>query len=107
MNLTDIHLSALLNSGTAQSDYRTQVCALVAATKAQRQRELSELCSQQLTAQQRIYAWEKLHGVRLPLKINHPILAVVASNTGLALGQVKTEQQHRISSVKPAVADAV
>ena len=43
----------------------------------------------------------------LPLKLNHPILAVVASSTGLALVQVKTEQQQRIASVKPGIAAAL
>jgi hypothetical protein len=39
--------------------------------------------------------WESLHGAQLPRDANHPVLAVIAVNTGLTLAQVRAEQEQR------------
>lgn len=43
----------------------------------------------------RIRAWEKLHGLRLPFDSQHPILSSIARSTGLTLAQVRDEQATR------------
>jgi hypothetical protein len=54
-----------------------------------------ELRSTLYSPQDRINAWEKLHGLRLPFDSAHPILLSIADNTGLTLAQVRDEQQAR------------
>jgi len=50
----------------------------------------------------RIRAWEKIHGLRLPSDPAHPILRVIASNTGISLAFLREEQQARAASREQA-----
>ncbi len=43
----------------------------------------------------RIRAWEKVHGLRLPLNAAHPVLEVVSIGTHLTLAEVREEQRAR------------
>jgi hypothetical protein len=53
----------------------------------------------------RIRAWEKLHGLQLPLDPAHPILDVIALGTRLTLAEVHAEQVSRASRVHPVELD--
>lgn len=53
----------------------------------------------------RIRAWEKLHGLQLPLDPAHPILEVIAVGTRLTLAEVHAEQVSRASRVRPVESD--
>jgi hypothetical protein len=55
----------------------------------------AELKSELYTPSDRITAWEKLHGLRLPSDSGHAILAFIARSTGLTLAQVHDEQRNR------------
>jgi hypothetical protein len=50
----------------------------------------------------RIRAWEKLHGVCMPVDSRHPVLDVIAVETRLTLDQVLAEQRIRQAARKPA-----
>jgi len=56
---------------------------------------LAELKSGLYTPTERISAWEKLHGLRLPSDVGHPVLGFIARSTGLTIAQVRDEQQCR------------
>lgn len=43
----------------------------------------------------RITVWEKVHALRLPRNPGHPILYIIATDTGLTLAQVQEEQRTR------------
>jgi hypothetical protein len=43
----------------------------------------------------RIRAWEKLHGLRMPLSTGHPVLEQISVATGLSLSQIQEEQLAR------------
>jgi hypothetical protein len=43
----------------------------------------------------RIHHWEKLHGLRLPMDTEHPVLDVIAIGTRLTLAEVQGEQLAR------------
>ena len=43
----------------------------------------------------RIRHWEKLHGLRLPMDAEHPVLDVIAISTRLTLADVQGEQLAR------------
>ena len=57
-----------------------------------RRLEQAELCLSSYSPAARIRAWEKMHGLQLPLKATHPILQVIASATHLTLAEVPQEQ---------------
>ncbi|MEO6080683.1 MAG: hypothetical protein ABIQ86_13030 [Steroidobacteraceae bacterium] len=47
------------------------------------------------TPEVRVRAWERLHGLSLPLTPEHPVLNIVCSATGLARQEVLEVQQLR------------
>ena len=56
---------------------------------------LAELKSGLYSPSERITAWEKLHGLRLPSDVDHPVLGFIARSTGLTVAQVRDEQRSR------------
>jgi hypothetical protein len=70
----------------------------------QRARQHEELRSEFNSAQVRIRAWEKIHGLRLPSSPVHPILEVIASATGISLAALREEQHARRSRQAPPAA---
>ncbi len=61
----------------------------------QRQRELAEQTSITNPPGARIRAWEKVHALRMPGDAAHPVLHVIARDTGLTLDQIHEEQRAR------------
>lgn len=60
-----------------------------------REVELAEQRSDANTPEMRIRAWERMHQLRLPTGVGHPILEVIAVATRLTLEQVRAEQRAR------------
>jgi hypothetical protein len=81
--------------GELNSDYRDRMVRLQADAAEERQRKLGEQHSMHNTPERRIKIWEHLHAVPLPRTAAHPLLAVVANQTGLTLEQVQDEQRKR------------
>jgi hypothetical protein len=86
-----------------------EMLAAEASTRAAKRRvELEELRSELNSPEQRVRAWERVHGLALPLDPNHPILDVIAIKTRLTMQQVQAVQRSdaarraaRFSSQKP------
>ena len=75
---------------------RTHVEMLAAeadARAAKRRLELQELRSELIPAEERVRAWERLHGLTLPLDPQHPILDVIAIKTRLPIAAVRAVQR--------------
>jgi len=81
--------------GEPNADYRARIVRQQAEAAQDRQRKLSEQVSMQNTPERRIRIWEHLHAMALPDRPTHPLLAVVANQTGLTLEQVQDEQRKR------------
>jgi hypothetical protein len=60
-----------------------------------RRANLAELTSDMRCAEQRIGAWERMHGLRMPSASEHPILESIAAATQLTLADVRYEQRRR------------
>jgi hypothetical protein len=58
--------------------------------------QLEEQRSDANPPEQRIRAWERAHGLRMPLDPGHAVLDVIALNTRLTLEQVRDEQRLRV-----------
>jgi len=72
-----------------------EMAAEVYARAEKRRLAFEELRSVLYSPHERISAWEKLHGLRLPLDSNHPILLSIARSTELTLEQVQGVQEAR------------
>lgn len=79
------------------SDYR-QRRALEELERAELKRaDLAEQQSTLNSADVRIRAWERVHGLRMPADSKHPILKVIATSTQLTLVDVQNEQRLRFA----------
>lgn len=77
------------------SDYR-QRRALEEHERAElRRAESAEQHSVLNSADLRIRAWERVHGLRLPLDSKHPVLNAIAAATQLTLADIQNEQRLR------------
>ena len=84
------------HSSPASELIRTHAEMLAAeaeAHAARRRVELEELRSDLMSPEQRIRAWERVHGLTLPRDPNHRILSAIAVSTRLTLEQVRAVQQ--------------
>jgi hypothetical protein len=86
---TDRHRAA----GELMKDHRARLALEEAERAERRRRELEEQRSDSNSANVRIRAWEKVHGLRLPSDPEHPILDVIASDTRLTLAEVQGVQE--------------
>ena len=81
--------------GELNADYRARIVRQQVEAAEDRQQRLREQTSMQNSPERRIRIWEHLHALSLPRVATHPLLAVVASQTGLTLEQVQDEQRQR------------
>jgi hypothetical protein len=80
-------------------DHRQRL-ALEEYERAERKRlELADVRSTLHGPDARIRAWEKAHGLRMPSKLMHPVLEVIAAATQLTLQEVQEEQRLRAARV--------
>jgi hypothetical protein len=92
--------------GELIKDYRSRLALEQFRAEERRQAEMAEQSSTLNSPEVRIRAWEKVHGVRLPVDPAHPVLVVVASATELTLEQVQEEQRRRTVPVERAASAA-
>jgi hypothetical protein len=76
-------------------DHRARVAIEADARMERRRTEQAEQCAGSSTPKMRIRAWEKVHGLRLPLDTAHRIVALIASETHLTVAEVWEEQGTR------------
>lgn len=77
------------------SDRRLAVERADKERAAERNSRIEAQSSPLLTPQERVQRWEDLHGVRLPTDPNHKLVRVIATQTALAIEQVRDEQTRR------------
>jgi hypothetical protein len=77
------------------TDHRERLAVEEEERSQQRTRQFEELRSEFNSAQVRIRAWEKMHGLRLPTSPDHPVLDVISFATGVPLAALREEQQAR------------
>ena len=89
---------------SAATQRRTEEIVAESFARAEKRRlALKGLKSEFYTPADRIAAWEKLHGLRLPFDAQHPVLVSIAASTELSLAQVQAEQ--RVRNVKASDRD--
>jgi hypothetical protein len=73
-------------------DHRVRVAIEADARLERRRAEQAEQRESSSTPEARIRAWEKVHGLRLPLDAAHAIVAIIATETHLTVAEVREEQ---------------
>jgi hypothetical protein len=63
--------------------------------ESRRERHRAEQCNTFNSPERRIYEWEQLHGLKLPLEPSHPLLMAVVKGTQLSIAQIRDEQSAR------------
>jgi hypothetical protein len=85
-----------IGSDALKGDHRTRL-AIEQEERAERKRhELEQQSLEFNSPRVRVEAWEKAHGLRLPVDSMHPVLYVIARATRLTLAEVRAEQQARV-----------
>jgi hypothetical protein len=77
------------------SDHRARIAHEDTVKAEKRRLLLADQTSSEHSPDQRIRLWEKIHGLRLPVEPDHPILDVIAVATRLTLTEVQQEQRDR------------
>jgi hypothetical protein len=72
-----------------------EIAAETFARAEKRRLAFADLRSEFSSPADRISAWEKLHGLRLPSDSSHAILESISQSTGLTLDQIRDEQRSR------------
>lgn len=79
-------------------DYRERLERDRRDAEERRERQRSDQRSTERSPEQRVASWERLHGLRLPNDSAHPILQVVARQTGLTLDSIRAVQSERAAA---------
>ena len=94
-------MSSNNGGGEPMLDYRERLERDRRDAEERRERQRSDQRSTDRSPEQRVAAWERLHGLRLPNAAEHPILQVVARQTGLSLDDIRNVQSERAAAVLP------
>lgn len=71
-----------------------EMLAAEANARADRRRiALEELRSDLRSPEERVHAWERVHGLTLPVDPHHPVLDLIVARTGLTMQEVQAVQK--------------
>ena len=83
------------------AEHRRRVQQAADERAAQRSNEIESQASPMKAARERIGIWEQLHALRLPRASGHVLVRLIATQTGLTVGQVHEEQVRRAGTQAP------
>jgi hypothetical protein len=106
-NATDGVRSTAAGKYEILTDYRARLAMEEEARVQQRRLDLAEQSSAANAPEARIRAWEKVHGLRMPSKLEHAILDVIALDTRLGLSAVQDVQTARKQRTEKAASTAL
>jgi hypothetical protein len=78
-------------------DFRARAERAAREAAERREQALVDQRSPENTNDARVRIWERLHQVRLPKDPAHPILALIAKQTGMPLADVREVQTQRVA----------
>lgn len=90
-------IGAASGGGDFAKEHRARVAQATEELQRKRTREAALQTDENLSPQERIRAWERIHELRLPSDPTHPLVRLIAKVTGLGVGDIHVEQRRRIS----------
>jgi|HubBroStandDraft_1064217.scaffolds.fasta_scaffold489511_2 hypothetical protein len=94
-NLNSRTVYGAVQAGESPADYRTRLARLQAEALENWQKQLAEQTSVLNSPSDRIRVWERRHQIDLPRDPRHPLIKLIAANTGLSTEDVFAEQRLR------------
>jgi hypothetical protein len=99
MFTTSLPFAPTYRTNTAQEDviqeHRARMAFEEESRQVKRREAQARQCEPSTAPGIRVRAWEKLHGLRLPSDLGHPIITIIAAQTNLTLAEVREEQYAR------------
>lgn len=95
--LLDSSLALMHNAG----ERRAAALRMEQERAMDRRRALDSQSAPETAPDERIRIWERLHALSLPVSTTHPLLRVIARQTGLSLRDIGNEQSRRVQLMKP------
>lgn len=80
------------------ADHRSRLALEQSDAIERRSRKLAEQTAAMNSPDARLRIWEELHAVNLPREERHPLINVIARDTGLTPDQVRDEQRQRAAA---------
>jgi hypothetical protein len=80
---------------------RAEVLRMEQERALERRRALNSQSAPETSPGERIRIWEKLHELSLPVKAAHPLVRVIAMETGLSVRDIGEEQRRRAVKQMP------
>ena len=87
--------TAIADCAELMRDHRARMLHAREQAAARRKRAIEDQRCSSLAAPERVSMWENLHQVRIPTDPDHPILLIIAQQTGLRLDDVRGVQRNR------------
>jgi hypothetical protein len=88
------------------ADFRTRLEVEKRDAAGRRTQRLAEQKAASNSPGIRLRVWEELHGLSLPREETHPLLGIIARDTGLTREQVLEEQRQRFAGAAKKTAEA-
>ena len=88
----------VVSSSSFAEDHRKALQQAEQERAAIRQRDLEAQASSSNEPRVRVTIWERLHALSLPRSDTHPLVALIARQTGLTVREVHDEQKRRTAS---------
>jgi hypothetical protein len=82
-------------AGESATDYRARMASVEAEALERWRQQLAEQSSALNSPSDRIRIWERRHQIGLPGDPQHPLIKLIAMNTGLSAEEVWAEQRLR------------
>jgi hypothetical protein len=87
--------------GESVAEHRERLALQQADRLERRERDRLEQRSLELTPEQRLHLWERLHQLRIPASLKGTLGSVIANDTGLSLDQVRAVLHARANPPVP------
>jgi predicted amidophosphoribosyltransferase len=88
-------LDPSLVSLTSAAERRMAVQAANQRKVSERRNELQQLTSFVRTPAERVEAWERIFQLKLPRSLEHPLIVVIVTSTGLTIDEIDAELRRR------------
>ena len=92
--------------GESVAEHKARIARQATEQQQQRERDRLEQRSLDLSAEQRLRLWERLHQLRIPLELPSALGTLIAGDTGLSFQQVREAVKARVAPAPAAAGPA-
>jgi hypothetical protein len=90
--MNEVPIDIRSSDGMSTAERRAALQAARERKAAARRIEIEQLASATRTPAERIESWERMHELRMPDSLKHPLVRVIAAATALTMDEMRAEQ---------------